>query len=116
VQIDNGMPFDPALDLSATLSADGHRVALFVVNQTTRPQERTINVAALMPLSRDVSVWTLADTAKGLQRDAANSWHEPDRIRSEPGKTALNNGKIVYEFPPLSLTVLEARREGDSGE
>ena len=59
-------------------------------------------------------MWTLADTAKAGERDAANSWREPDRIRTEPGKATVADGKLVYEFPALSLTVLEVYRRGSS--
>jgi len=104
---------DPALDVSATLSADGKRVALFAVNPTGQVQGRTIDLAPLAPPAGDVGVWTLADTEKASQRDAANSWHEPDRIRTQPGKASLAHGQIVYEFPALSLTVLEIQC-GDS--
>jgi alpha-N-arabinofuranosidase len=100
---------DPTLDTSATISADEKRVAVFAVNPTIEVQGRTIDLDAMAPLDGDVAVWTLADTAKAGERDAANSWREPDRIRTQPGKARLVNGKIVYEFPALSLTVLEIR-------
>ena len=98
---------DPAIDTSATISADGKRVAIFAVNSTSEAQKRTIDLAAHAPPDGNVHVWTLADTAKAGERDAANSWREQDRIRTQPGNASLVNGKIVYEFPALSLTVLE---------
>lgn len=100
---------DPTLDVSATISADEKRVAVFAVNPTVEVQERTIDLAAAAPPDGDVAVWTLADTAKAGERDAANSWREPDRIRTLPGKASLVNGRVVYGFPALSLTVLEIR-------
>lgn len=111
VKIDSELPFDPALDVSATLSADGRRVSLFVVNQTLQAQTRTIDVAAMLPLAEEVGVWTLADTSDARERDAANSWREPVRIRSEPNKTKVVNGQMSRVFPGLSLTVLEIKRQ-----
>ncbi len=107
VKIDADVPFDPSLDVSATRSADGKTVSVFAVNHTTEPQKRTIDLRALAPLEDNIDVWTLADAVKAGERDAVNSWHEPDRIRTETGKTALADSKLVYEFPSLSLTVLK---------
>jgi len=100
---------DPTLDTSATLSAEDGRVAIFAVNPTNEIQKRTIDLVALAPRAGEAAVWTLADTAKAGERDAANSWREPDRIRTQPGRASLIDGKITYEFPALSLTVLEIR-------
>ena len=58
-----------------------------------------------------MQVWTLADTLGGGERDAANDWRHPDRIRTEPGNAAINGAKLAYRFPPLSLTVLEMQRK-----
>jgi alpha-L-arabinofuranosidase len=102
---------DPRLDTSATLSADGRTIALFAVNPTTEPQSRTVDLAAWAPLKRNVQVWTLADTLGAGERDAANDWRHPDRIRAEPADTALDGAKLAYRFPPLSLTVLEMQRK-----
>jgi alpha-L-arabinofuranosidase len=110
IDINGGLPFDPALDASATLSADGKTVALFVVNSTNQPQKRTVHLPPLGKFKREVRVWTVADTAQAGERDAVNSWHEPERIRTLPGKAKLDGAKLVYEFPALSLTVLEFRR------
>ncbi len=101
---------DSTLDTSATMSDDEKRVAIFAVNPTVEVQKRTVDLSGLAPPDGDVGVWTLADTAKAGERDAANSWREPDRIRIQPGKTSLVKGKIVYEFPALSLSVLEIDR------
>ncbi len=103
-------PADVVLDVSATQAADQRRVALFVVSSSRQPQRRCIDLTAFAPSAADVTLWTLADTAQGDDRDAANSWHEPERIRTTPGRTPLASGKLSYAFPPLSLTVLEIRR------
>ena len=62
-------------------------------------QPRTLDLAALAPLDGAVAVWTLADTAQAGERDAANSWREPDRIRTQPGKATLAHGRMAYKFP-----------------
>ncbi|MFI5381949.1 MAG: alpha-L-arabinofuranosidase C-terminal domain-containing protein, partial [Tepidisphaerales bacterium] len=109
VAIDADVPHDPALDVSATLSADGRRLAVFVVNPTTAPQKRTLNLSALAPASEAVDVWTLADTAQAGERDAANSWREPERIRTTAGKADAADGILVYQFQALSLTVIDLK-------
>jgi alpha-N-arabinofuranosidase len=101
------LPADPWLDTSATMAEDGRTVSIFVVSHTAEPQKRTIDLTALGPLAGEVEVWTLADTLKAGERDAANSWREPERIRTVPGKAALTGGRLSYEFPALSLTLLK---------
>ncbi len=110
VRIDADLPADPWLDTSATLSHDGRTVALFAVNSTTEAQSRTLDLSALGPLEANVQVWTLADSARALERDAVNGWRQPDRIRTEPSRTALDGAKLAYRFPPLSLVVLKIDR------
>jgi alpha-N-arabinofuranosidase len=110
IRFDAGLPSDQALDWSATLSADGRTLTLFAVNQTTEAHDRTIDLTALAPLDKSVRVRTLADTTGAGERDDANSWREPDRIRTRPGKATLAGSKLVYRFPPLSLVVLKAQR------
>jgi alpha-L-arabinofuranosidase len=102
---------DSPLDVSATLSADEKRVTLFVVNMSLAGEKRRINLTAFAPLAHEVDCWTVCDTQRAGERDAVNSWHEPDRIRTAPSKTTLANGQFSHEFPPLSLTVLELRRK-----
>ena len=105
-----GLPSDSGLDASATLSQDGRTITLFAVNPATGSQSRKVNLSALAPLDQNVQVWTLADTQSGGERDAANDWRHPDRIRTVPGNTALNGAKLIYRFPLLSLTVLKMQR------
>lgn len=107
IAIDTDLPGDPALDASATQTADGRTTSLFVVNYTTAAQQRTLDLRSLQPQGDEIEVWTLADTAKAGERDAANSWREPDRIRTEAGRAVLSGGKLSHQFPALSLTVLK---------
>ena len=114
--LDGGLPFDPALDASATGyplgAADGKTLSLFVVNPTTQRQRRTLHLDAFAPLGPEVRVWTLADTLQANERDAVNSWHEPDRIRTVPSTAHLTGATLTYDFPPLSLSVLKLTQPG----
>ncbi|MCX5757909.1 MAG: hypothetical protein NTU83_05290, partial [Candidatus Hydrogenedentes bacterium] len=112
IDIDKDLPFDPCLDASATLSSDARTVAIFIVNQTTQPQRRTIDLQDWMPLAGQVQVWTLQDTVKAGERDVSNSWREPGRVRPEEGSAPIAGGKLEYEFPALSLTVFKFARAG----
>ncbi len=107
VQIDAEVPSDPALDTSATLSADGSVLTLFAVNRTSQPQSRTIDLAAAGPLAPAVEAFTILDTLKAGQRDAANSWREPTRIRTLSENIQIKDPKASYQFPPLSVTLLK---------
>jgi alpha-N-arabinofuranosidase len=100
---------DSELDVSATLAEKEDCVAIFVVNTSLAPQKRTIDLTALSPQAGDADCWTLTDTAKAGERDIANSWREPDRVRPEAAKASVADGRLVHEFPPLSLTVLKVR-------
>ncbi len=102
-----GHTADTELDASATLSGDERRAALFVVNDTLKAQPRTLVLTELGTLAPAAQVWTLADTQHAGERDVSNSWHEPERIRPAQSQTALDAGRLNYEFPPLSLTVIE---------
>jgi alpha-L-arabinofuranosidase len=104
-------PANSPLDVSATLSADEKRVAIFVVNSSIKAEKRRIDLTSFSPLAGEVNCWTVADTQKAGERDAVNSWHEPERIRTVSSKGTLADGQFAHEFPPLSLTVLEVRRE-----
>ncbi len=112
ITLNPGIPFDAGLDCVATLSEDRRTVALFAVNQTTESQRRTIDVRALAPIAPEIDMWTLTDTMKAGERDAINSWFEPQRVRPERGTIAATGTQIVHAFPPLSLTVLKVSRLG----
>jgi alpha-L-arabinofuranosidase len=109
VQIDAELPADPAVDTSATLSADGVVLAVFAVNHTGTAQRRTLDLAALAPLTEAIEVRTIRDTLTAGERDAANSWREPDRIRTVSEQITLAGDKLTYQFPPLSVTLLKIR-------
>ena len=101
---------DAALDVSATLAEDQNRLAIFVVNTSLKPYKRTIDLTAFSPLAAEAECWTLADSAKAGERDAFNSWREPNRVRPQLSQASVTDGSFVLRVPPLSLTVLEIRR------
>jgi len=101
---------DAGLDMSATESEDERRVTLFVVNDSREPKKRTLLLAPLGELAADAALWTLGDTLHASERDIANSWREPDRIRPVEGKATVAEGQLVYQFPLLSLTVIQLSR------
>ena len=107
ILLDAQLASDPGLDTSVTLSEDGRTIALFAVNPTIEPQSRALDFTALVPLDKNVRIWTLTDTMGAGERDAANDWRHPDRIRTEASNGALDGVKFTYRFPPLSLTVLK---------
>ncbi len=109
VEIDADLPADPAVDISATLSADGTILSVFAVNHTRTAQRRTLDLAALGPLAEAVEVRTILDTLQAGERDAANSWREPDRIRTMSKRITLSGDKLTHEFPPLCVTLLKFR-------
>lgn len=112
VQAEGGAAANFELDVSATLTEKEDCVAIFVVNTSLAPQKRTLDLTPLSPQAGDADCWTLTDTAKAGERDIANSWREPDRVRPESGKASVVDGKLTYEFPPLSLTVLKVGCKG----
>jgi alpha-N-arabinofuranosidase len=98
---------DPAVDMSATLAADGKTLAIFAVNHSATTQKRTLDLSAFAPQGKLSEVYTVKDTAKSPERHAANSWREPERIRTIRSQAKLSGEKLPYEFPPYSFTLLE---------
>jgi alpha-N-arabinofuranosidase len=109
IRIDADLPADPALDTSATLSADGSVLSVFAVNQNGSAQKRTLDLAAFAPLAEQVEVSTIHDTVQAGQRDASNSWREPDRIRTVQDEAVVAGERLLFSFPPLSVTLLRFR-------
>jgi alpha-N-arabinofuranosidase len=100
---------DPTLDCSATLSADGATLALFVVNHTTAPQERTIDLSAFTRQDDAAEVLEVLDTTAAGERDASNSWRQPDRIRTQHNSVTAPGNRLTHRFAPLSVTCLKIR-------
>jgi hypothetical protein len=111
----DGEKEDAALDLSAALAADAKTLAIFTVNHTASPQKRTLDLSAFAPRGETVEVHTLQDTAKSPERHAVNSWREPDRIRTVRSQVKFAGDQLPYEFPPFSVTLLEAQPGVNAG-
>lgn len=107
IRFEDEMQADPALDLSATLGGDGKTVAIFVVNHSGTAQKRTLDLSAFTQHGEVGEVYTVKDTAQSPERHAANSWREPERIRTVRSQAKLSGNKLPYEFPPFSFTLLE---------
>jgi alpha-L-arabinofuranosidase len=102
---------DANVDISATVSEKGDRLAIFVVNQTANAKKKTIDLTAFAPLNGKAGVWTLADTEKAGDREVLNSWREKERVRTVSSEATVVNGKCSQEFPPFSLTLVEVVRK-----
>jgi alpha-N-arabinofuranosidase len=94
------------LDVSATLSADGRTLALFVVNDTLHEVARSLDVTAFTSGAATLSITTLADHDGTGEPDVTNGFDRPDRIAPTERKLRVGSGSFNYAFPPLSLTVL----------
>jgi alpha-L-arabinofuranosidase len=107
LRVTDGASSEGALDVSATLSAEEDRLAIFVVNPSLETQRRTVDLSAFASASAEAQGWTLADSASAGERDAMNSWREPQRVCVKTTRARIAHGTIAYEFPALSLSVLE---------
>ena len=79
---------DAALDISATLTENQDRLAIFVVNTSLEPYKRTLDLTAFLPLAGEAECWTLADSGQAGERDAFNGWREPNRVRASRRRPA----------------------------
>ncbi|MBI2302891.1 MAG: hypothetical protein HYU66_28625 [Armatimonadetes bacterium] len=94
------------LDLSATRSADGRQVTLFVVSDGLEPVPARLDTSALGRLRRKVGVWTLADRDRAGEPDVTNGFGDPKRVAPVTSAVELQGARLDYPFPALSLTVL----------
>ncbi len=109
IRLDSELPGDPGLDCSATLARDAAQLTLLAVNQTVVSQQRTIDLSAFQLADPSAVVFTLCDTLGAGERDAINSWHEPDRIRTLCSTLPVTGHTLQHDFPPLSITCLTFR-------
>jgi alpha-N-arabinofuranosidase len=101
-------------DLSATLSADGSAVTLFVVNDELSDVTRPLDLSAWGDAGQQVEVFTLTDRHKAGEPDVTNNFAEPERIAPVASRFKATSGKFSYRFPGLSLTVLRWRVKDDA--
>jgi alpha-L-arabinofuranosidase len=99
------------LGVSATRQGAAGEIALFVVNSSSSPETRDVDIAAALadsprggrrPPARAARVWTLA--AESL--DAVNSWCEKTRVAPRESEMPFRGSRVSCTFPPYSLTVM----------
>jgi alpha-N-arabinofuranosidase len=95
------------LDISATLSRDGKQMTLFVVNDTTDLVSEQIDIGPVGEPEGPVQAWIMGDTQRENMHDVSNSFDEPERISTERSTMECTSNRIVFEFQPLTLTVLQ---------
>jgi alpha-L-arabinofuranosidase len=108
VEVKLGGGFD-RYDVSATLSERGDRLTLFITNRSLATETCIFDLAALGAGAQTAKVWTVEDTRHAGERDAANSFWEPKRIRTVPGTARIDGPVFPFDLPALSLTVMELR-------
>jgi alpha-N-arabinofuranosidase len=94
-------------DLSATQSADGQWVVVLAVNSGLDGVKRLLDLSAFGDVAQQVETWTLCDSKPAREPDAVNTFDEPDRIAPKRSHVSASSGRFEYEFPALSLTVLQ---------
>jgi alpha-L-arabinofuranosidase len=106
LKVDSETPVDVGLDISATLSAKGDEVVLFVVNDGTQAASRPLDLSAFGKTGQTVDVWTLGDTKKAGEPDVTNSFADPERVKYAKSALKVDSPKFTFRFPALSLTVI----------
>lgn len=94
-------------DVSATLSRDGSKVVVLVVNGMRRGLKATLDLSRWAPPRQEARVWTLLDTQKAGERDVTNGFDDPERVRTLASSVPVGSAEFSYTFPALSLTALE---------
>jgi alpha-N-arabinofuranosidase len=106
-------------DVSATLSGDGSRLIVMVVNGMREGREATLDLSHWAPPKQEASVRTLLDTQEAGERDVTNSFGDPERVRTVVSSLSVDSGEFTHTFPALSLTALQcevAQRGGATAE
>ena len=93
----DGQAADGVLDISATLSADEKRVALFVVNPSTEPQTRRLDLSAFSPAG-DAECWTVADSQKAGDASLQGRRHRRCGKPGRPGMAVAGAGASVFSI------------------
>ena len=91
------------------------RVSIFAVNPSRQLQKRTLDLTAMAARWRTRRACGRWPTPPGRAARREQFLARTGPHSRQPGKTAVADGKLVYEFPALSLTVLEAHRRGSGG-
>ncbi len=109
-----GEPIGAGLDFSATLSSDGRRVVLFLVNYSLRDETLRFDLSAFGDRGRTVQVSTLSDRDRAGEPDVANSFADPQRVAIQESRFVATP-TFEYTLRALSLTVLEWRVQAELG-
>jgi alpha-L-arabinofuranosidase len=94
-------------DLSATISPDGTKLRIYVVNSTARPRKVRIKLKNFGGSISDTHVLTLGDGQHAGDSEAMNTHDDPSRISITATASALRGTSIEYAFAPLTVTLLE---------
>ncbi|MCE5339567.1 MAG: hypothetical protein LLF92_00375 [Planctomycetaceae bacterium] len=92
-------------EISATISGDKRFVTLFFVNQFRASRKIRFDFSELGHAKENITIWTVQDTKHACQRDIANSFEEPERVKIVESATTLEQNKFTYTVPELSLSV-----------
>ncbi|HEY1800905.1 MAG TPA: alpha-L-arabinofuranosidase C-terminal domain-containing protein [Terriglobales bacterium] len=94
----------PALNAVATMSADGNKLYVAVVNVSEDVDIKTVvRPANWTPHAGVAKVWEL----NGADRDAANDFGNSDKVNIHEKSVAITGTSFSYRFPAHSITVLE---------
>ena len=107
LKVDSAPPAGTGLDVSATLSATGDSVILFVVNDSPSDLTRTLDLSAFGDRGQEASVWTLADQQHAGEPDVANNFAVPERVKPISSVFHAPSSRPAYRFPALALTVVQ---------
>jgi alpha-L-arabinofuranosidase len=100
-------PAADLLDVAATASADGKRVRLYAVNDSTEAVRRRIDLSAFGKPRGPARLFEVADRDHRGERSATSSFEDPDRIRTATTEIALDGPESSATFEALSVSLLE---------
>ena len=96
----------PALDAIATLSADGKKIYVGVVN---RSEDRAINTSVRLKGWAAQAESVQAFEVNGESKVAANPFGDATKVNIQTKPATVDGSTITYQFPPHSVTVIEVR-------
>jgi alpha-N-arabinofuranosidase len=95
------------LDSSATVTAGGKALRLYVVNDSPLSRTRTIDLRPVGEVQKEARLFLIADRDGRGERDAANGFEDRERIRAVESEIALPGLEFPHTFPALSVSLLE---------
>lgn len=95
-------------DVSATRSADGKTLAIFVVNPSMEKLPRMLDLSAFGSRETELKVWTIADRDNAGEPDVTNRFDDPARVTAVASAVRVTSTKgVLYTFPSLSITCIQ---------